>query len=108
MTKFRGLRHQATLTNRVGFSPREFAAAFGKSVTWTYRLIYQGKLRVVTDFGRMVVPASEVDRILSNAGVYNPAPPRNPRVSRKGNGSVSETLSNDVSQQDYTSRQGSL
>jgi hypothetical protein len=57
---------------RVGFSPREFAAAFGRHPSWTYRLAYKGQLKVIGHLGRLLIPASELDRILSSAEIYNP------------------------------------
>jgi len=57
---------------RVGFSPREFAAAFGRHATWSYRLAYQGKIKVISHLGRLLIPASEMDRILASAEIYNP------------------------------------
>lgn len=56
---------------RVSFSPGEFAALFGKSQTWGYRQIYAQKVSTITEFGRIQIPASEVDRILATAGAYN-------------------------------------
>ena len=57
---------------RAGFSPREFAEKFGRHPTWSYRLAYSGKIKVITDLGRMLIPASEVDRLLDAAKPYNP------------------------------------
>lgn len=57
--------------NRVAFSPGEFAALFGKSQTWGYRQIYAGKVKPVTEYGRLLIPAAEVDRILGTAGLYD-------------------------------------
>lgn len=56
---------------RVAFSPAEFAELFGKSQTWGYRQIYAGKVNVITDHGRTLIPAAEVERILGSAGEYN-------------------------------------
>jgi hypothetical protein len=56
---------------RAGFSPREFAAKFGKHPTWSYRLAYSGKIKVITDLGRMLIPATELERVLSTAGRYD-------------------------------------
>lgn len=56
--------------NRVAFSPTEFASLFGKSQTWGYRQIYAGKVKAITDHGRVMIPASEVESILRTAGVY--------------------------------------
>lgn len=55
---------------RVAFSPGEFAALFGKSQTWGYRQIYAGKVKTITEYGRLQIPASEVERILASAARY--------------------------------------
>ena len=57
--------------DRVAFSPGEFAALFGKSQTWGYRQIYAGKVKAITEYGRLSIPAVEVERILQTAGVYD-------------------------------------
>ena len=56
---------------RVAFSPGEFATLFGKQQTWGYRQIYAGKVKAITDHGRILIPAAEVDRILAKAGTYD-------------------------------------
>jgi hypothetical protein len=55
---------------KVALSPGEFAAIFGKSQTWGYRQLYAGKVKAMTGYGRIMIPASEVDRVLSEAGRY--------------------------------------
>jgi hypothetical protein len=70
----------ATL-NRVAFSPGEFASLFGKSQTWGYRQIYAGKVKTVTELGRILIPAGEVERVLGKAGAYNGL---KPKVSKGG------------------------
>src|SRR6266436_6766425 len=55
---------------RVAFSPGEFAALFGKSQTWGYRQIYNGKVKTITEYGRILIPAAEVERILASAERY--------------------------------------
>lgn len=55
---------------RVTFSPGEFAALFGKSQTWGYRQIYAGKVKTITEYGRILIPAAEVERILGSASRY--------------------------------------
>lgn len=55
---------------RVTFSPGEFAALFGKSQTWGYRQIYAGKVKTITEYGRILIPASEVEHILGSASRY--------------------------------------
>lgn len=58
-------------SKRVAFSPGEFAALFGKSQTWGYRQIYAGKVKAIDDYGRILIPANEVERLLKSAGIYN-------------------------------------
>ena len=59
---------------RVAFSPGEFAALFGKSQTWGYRQLYSGKVTAINEFGRLQIPASEVERILAAAARYEGMP----------------------------------
>lgn len=54
----------------VAFSPREFAALFKKEQSWGYRQIYKGNVATITEYGRILIPASEVERILATAGRY--------------------------------------
>jgi hypothetical protein len=44
---------------------------FGKSQTWGYRQIYAGTVKTITQHGRILIPAAEVERILAEAGIYN-------------------------------------
>ena len=60
--------------NRAAYSPAEFAATFGRHPTWSYRLLYNGKIHGITQLGRILIPASELQRILSLAQRYNPKP----------------------------------
>ncbi len=60
--------------SRVAYSPAELARACGKHPTWAYRKIYAGQLNVITDLGNMLIPASELERVLGTAKPYNPAP----------------------------------
>jgi len=62
------------LTNRAAFSPAEFAAAFGRHASWSYRLMYANKIRAITELGRILIPASELERVLGLAQPYNPKP----------------------------------
>ena len=55
------------LSERVAFTPTEFAAFFGHEQTWSYRQIYAGKIRVITGHGRMLIPKSEVERLQREA-----------------------------------------
>ena len=57
--------------DRVAYSPGEFAALFGKQQTWGYRQIYAQKVKTITEFGRIKIPAAEVERILATAKNYD-------------------------------------
>ena len=69
--------------NRVAYSPLEFAELFGKSQTWGYRQIYAGKVVTITQHGRILIPAKEVERILGNAGIYNGPDEKKPPKAKK-------------------------
>jgi hypothetical protein len=60
--------------SRAALSPREFAASFGRHASWAYRLLYANKIRAVTELGRILIPASELERVLGLAQPYNPKP----------------------------------
>jgi len=56
------------VSEKVAYSPCEFAKLFGKERTWAYRLLQKGKLAKISgDFGNILIPASEVTRLLHAA-----------------------------------------
>ena len=57
-------------SERVVLTPTEFAATFGRHYTWAYRQIYAGKVKVISKLGRMMIPRSEVDRLLQEKEIY--------------------------------------
>ena len=61
-------------TSRAAYSPAEFAASCGKHPSWAYRLLYANKIRAVTELGRILIPVSELERVLGLAQPYNPKP----------------------------------
>jgi hypothetical protein len=71
------LKHSAQY-GRAAYSPAEFAASCGRHPSWAYRLLYANKLKAVTELGRILIPASELERVFSQAGPYNPE--RKPKV----------------------------
>jgi hypothetical protein len=73
-TQSRAAREPIDLNQRLGLSPKEFGAANGKSTTWGYRQIYSGKVKVISDCGRMLIPRREVDAFFARAAEYNPKP----------------------------------
>lgn len=68
------MQDQNQTPERVGYSPAEFARACGKHPTFAYRALYAGKLKAVTTLGRILIPASEISRIMATAEPYNPKP----------------------------------
>ena len=62
---------------KLAYSPVEFAALFGHEKTWAYRLIYSGKVRVIKDFGKTMIPAYEARNLLESAAFFADGNPRN-------------------------------
>ena len=56
--------------DKLTYTPVEFAALFGKERTWTYRQLNAGKVQAITELGRTLIPKSEVERLLGEAGRY--------------------------------------
>ena len=48
-------------------SLKRFAELFGKSYLWAYRLTKNGKLKTITGYGPIMVPKTEVLRIINEA-----------------------------------------
>jgi hypothetical protein len=71
-TQSRVAREPLPLSERLGYSPTEFAALFGKSPTWGYRQLYSGRIRPICDCGRLLIPRSEVESFLARKAEYNP------------------------------------
>ena len=65
------LIQEASQDKRVAYSPGEFAALFGKHQTWGYRQLYRGTVKAITQCGRILIPRSEVERLLSSAKPYD-------------------------------------
>ena len=57
-------------SERVVLTPTEFASIFGRHYTWAYRQIYAGKVKVISKLGRIMIPRSEVDRLLQDKETY--------------------------------------
>lgn len=69
--------------SQVAFSPREFAALFKKEQSWGYRQIYAGKVTTITEYGRTMIPASEVERIRASAARYEGRKKRPARTKKE-------------------------
>lgn len=52
---------------RRAYSMEETAAFFGKDRAWAYRQVKAGRIKAITGYGAMLVPASEIERILNSA-----------------------------------------
>ena len=63
---------QTQTTQRLAFTCSEFAAAFGRHPSWAYRQLYAGKVHAISELGRTLIPATELDRLLAAAKPYNP------------------------------------
>ena len=51
---------------RAVLAPAEFAAQFGRSKTFTYRLLYAGKIKKLAGSGRILIPKAELERFLAD------------------------------------------
>jgi len=71
-TQARAARQPIPFSERLSYSPKEFGEVNGRSATWGYRQIYSGKIKVISDAGRLLIPCSEVERFLARASEYNP------------------------------------
>lgn len=60
-----------TAEERLGYSPEEFAALFGRKITWGYRQLYRGQVRRLDQPGRIIIPASEVRRFASQTRIHD-------------------------------------
>jgi hypothetical protein len=78
-TQLRAAREPKTidlsrLNGRLALSPREAGAAIGKSATYIYRQFYAGRLKPISDCGRLMISRDELQRFLSRGCEYNPQP----------------------------------
>lgn len=71
------------LSERAAYTPKEFAALFGKSQTWGYRMIYAQRVHVITSMGNQMIPATEVSRLLADAKPLTERTRKPPRHLRK-------------------------
>lgn len=79
-TQSRVAREPVPLTERLGYSPAEFAAFFGRSPTWGYRQIYAGRVKPIADCGRIIIPRAEIELVLARRREYNPTQARGRRT----------------------------
>jgi predicted site-specific integrase-resolvase len=60
-----------SISEKVVLTPAEFASLFGRHYTWAYRQIYAGKIKVLSKIGRIMIPRSEVERLLQGKETYS-------------------------------------
>jgi hypothetical protein len=51
------------ISDRVAYDFDEFAQLFGHDRAWSYRMAKGNKVRTIKGYGKMMIPASEVERI---------------------------------------------
>jgi len=78
------MQKEKTEYSRAAYSPAEFAASCGRHASWAYRLLYANKIRAVTELGRILIPASELERVLGLAQPYNPKPKAKAKDENEG------------------------
>jgi len=59
--------HTTSPQTRVAYTFAEFASFFGRDRSWAYRMVKSQRVRAVTGYGAMMIPASEVERLLGEA-----------------------------------------
>ena len=59
-------------SKRLGYPPSEYARLNGRHPSWAYRQLYAGKLKAITSLGRLLIPVTEVERVMTTASPYNP------------------------------------
>lgn len=60
------------LSERAALTPAEFAAYFGHEQTWAYRQVYAGRVKIISDMGKMMIPRSELERVQGLSKTYAP------------------------------------
>jgi len=67
-------KKQVAAFPRAAYSIPDFSALFGREQTWGYRMVYEGKVKAIPSDsvrGGMMIPHSEVERLLSKAQTYD-------------------------------------
>ena len=65
---------QASEDAQIIYSVAESAKKLGVSDTTVYRQIYAGNLKVLSGFGRIRIPLSELEKITGRLTTYEPKP----------------------------------
>ncbi len=49
------------------YTADQFGKIFGKNGAWTRRMVNSGKLKAIRGWGEMMIPSSEIDRMMESA-----------------------------------------
>ena len=49
------------------YTAGQFGKVFGKNGAWTRRMVNSGKLKAIRGWGEMMIPSSEIDRMMESA-----------------------------------------
>lgn len=75
---------EAILQGRRAATPAEFAKMFGHHPTWGYRQLYAGRVKVIRDAGRVLIPLKEIERFEADTVTYGELKnTRSSKASRK-------------------------
>tara|TARA_Y100000361_G_C11154782_1_gene343392 strand:+ start:1904 stop:2290 length:387 start_codon:yes stop_codon:yes gene_type:complete len=55
---------------QVAYTAEQFGKMFGKDGAWTRRQVNDGKLKAIRGWGEMIIPTSEMHRMLESARQY--------------------------------------
>lgn len=62
-------------TTRKAYTLAEFASLLGKHRSYAYRLARSGRIKTIKGYGRELVSAAEIDRILGEPQTTEPGTP---------------------------------
>ena len=52
---------------QIAYTADQFGKFFGKDGAWARRQVHEGKLKAIKGWGEMMIPSSEIDRIMNSA-----------------------------------------
>jgi hypothetical protein len=64
-------KNPVPLSERLAYTPAEFASLFGKHPVWAYRRLYAGDIKALANVGNLMIPRTEVERLLNSASVFD-------------------------------------
>jgi hypothetical protein len=84
------------MSEKKAYTPPEFARLFGRERTWTYRLLYAGKIKGIKDYGRLMIPASEAERIARDTEEVKEKAQAKPQAAPKSPPKGSAALTDEI------------